>query len=127
MVAPPPPSTAPNLPLDCALWLEADAATPPAFPHPIPPGRAMALAFEWARRSKLGKSPTVFTESVRCPKTRCVEPDDCWYHLRVDDAAATTTSHLLSWIEVHAQTGDLRWEAPLPDGGYGYLYEPAKK
>lgn len=123
-----PKSAPPNPQLSCWDWLDPERDAPAApFPHPVEPGNAMARVLDWAERHKEAKQPGIDLENVHCPRARCVEPDDCWFHVKLNDHASTATSHMVVWMDVHAQTGDLRWQSLLVDGGFGYLTESAKK
>lgn len=66
----------------------------------------------------------IFLENVHCPREKCLEPDDCWFNVRLQDEAMTSVSHLVAWIEVHAETGDVRWKDYEADGGPLVRVEP---
>lgn len=115
----------PNPAIDCFAWLNDEDSR--AFPHPIEPGMAIGLVLEWADRHHAAKTPSVLNENVHCPRSQCVAPEDCWYRIRLDDAAATTVSHWAGSLEVHARTGEVRWEEVGPDGGLVARVEPPSK
>lgn len=95
------PKPAPPKPaLSCWDWLDPERDAPAGpFPHPIEPGNAMGRVLDWAERHKIGKQPSILLENVHCPRTRCIDPDDCWFHIKLDDSASTATSHMILWME----------------------------
>jgi hypothetical protein len=116
-VAPAPPPAPPQNPqLDCYAWLNAGGDGPGPFPYPVHPGLAMGLVLDWAERHHEAEQPSIWSENVSCPKERCVEPDDCWFSIRLDDSKSTATSHLVRWLEVDARSGDVRWKDVGADG-----------
>lgn len=102
----------PNEPLACFKWLDPSVDARPPFPHPITPGDAIARVLDWATEHHAAKRPSVALENVRCPKERCIEPDDCWFRIRLDDAEGKAPPQFVSWLEVHARTGNVRWNVP---------------
>jgi hypothetical protein len=57
-------------------------------------------------------------------RARCLEPDDCWFNIRLENFESTADSHLVRWVEVHAETGYVRWKDVGPTGEWIDRTEP---
>jgi hypothetical protein len=104
---PPPPAPPANKELDCWAWLNDEGSELPPFPHKIHPGLAMGKALDWAGKHTSAEQPSIWLENVHCPREKCIESADCWFHIRVDDSKSTAVSHLVAWVYVHARTGEV--------------------